>query len=521
MTRLVWFREDLRSDDNRALLAAIAAARAEQQPVHAIWCLVPAQWDAHGMGDNRRWFVIEAARELARTLASAGIPLHVVNARDFSGSVAAVMQCALRIGAVAVHLNDEYPLNEQRRDAAFADACAAAGIGCIRHHDSVLVPPAAISTQNGTPYSVFTPWRQAWYRQLAEDRNLEPRAFVAPALRVGDAEIAAVCAAGERVLDIPQAHLAVPDSVQASWKPGEADALRRLETFTADLVRDYKDQRDLPAVPGTSTLSPYFAAGCLSPRRALAAARAANRGDFAEGNAGVVTWVSELAWRDFYKQVIFHHPHVSKGSAFRRDTDRIHWRRDEGDFAAWCAGETGVPLVDAAMRQLVATGWMHNRLRMVTAMYLTKDLFIDWRLGEQFFAKHLVDWDFAANNGGWQWSASTGTDAAPYFRLFNPVRQGERYDPQGTFVRHWLPLLRDVPDKFVHCPWQFAAAGDLFARAHFPPPLIEHNKAKDRVMNAFRKISTVADEDVRPSIRTPGSRQPAAMFQKGVRARGR
>lgn len=490
MTQLAWFREDLRVDDQRALLAAVAAADAAGEAVHAIWCATPAQWDAHGMGDNRRWFVIEAVRRLALSLADAGIPLHVVDATDFRGSVTAVVQRAHAIGASAIHLNDEYPLNEQRRDAELATLCEAEGIGLYRHHDGVIVPPSAVLTMTGTPYTVFTPYRQAWYRHVAADGSLVPREFRAPRVRVGAAELEAVLIASARTLDRLAGALSVPETVRSAWTPGEAEARRRLDLFVDESVQTYKEQRDLPAMPGTSTLSPYLAAGCLSPRRALAAARGANRGDFAEGSPGVVTWVSELAWRDFYRQVVFHHPHVSKGFAFRRDTDRVPWRRDEAQFAAWCAGETGVPIVDAAMRQLAATGWMHNRLRMVAAMYLSKDLLIDWRLGERFFARHLVDWDFAANNGGWQWSASTGTDAAPYFRLFNPVRQGERFDAGGSFVRHWLPALRDVPDRFVHAPWLYAGSTGLFGDGpSFPPPLTDHARAKARVMAAFRSLA--------------------------------
>ncbi len=494
MTQLVWFREDLRTDDQRALVAAVAVADAAGEAVHAVWCATPAQWDAHGMGDNRRGFLLDNVLQLQAALAEAGIVLHVVDAGDFAGSVRAVLDIARANGAGAVHYNEEYPLNEQRRDASFDAACAAAGIVGCRHHDGMLVPPRAVLTKAGTPYTVFTPYRQAWYRELAADGGIAPMAFRAPRQRADAAALAAAGARAQQVIAELRARLQVPESVRAAWPAGEHEAQRRLAGFADEALRDYKARRDLPAEPGTSVLSPYLAAGVLSPRRALAVARAANRGDFAEGNAGVVTWISELAWRDFYRQVVFHHPHVSMGRAFRRETDRVAWRRDQRDFDAWCRGETGIPLVDAAMRQLVATGWMHNRLRMVTAMYLSKDLLIDWRLGEAFFARHLVDWDFAANNGGWQWSASTGTDAAPYFRLFNPVRQGERFDPDGAFVRRWLPALAAVPERWVHAPWLAAEKhADLFAGGpSFAPPLIDHERAKARVLAAFRAAASTA-----------------------------
>lgn len=490
---LAWFREDLRVDDQRALLAAVADATAQGTTVHAVWCAVPQQWDAHDMGDNRRWFVLESVRELAQTLATAGIPLTVLDAGDFAGSTVGVARHAQAVGASALYFNDEYPLNELHRDQTMMALCAQAGIAVHRFHDGVLVPPAAFVNKSGTPYTVFTPYRQSWYRYLAGDPAIHPKAFVATAPRADDALLQRELQATLHTLDGLQRALAVLQSVRAGWPPGEREARRRLKNFVGGVIQGYRDARDIPAEPGTSVLSPYLAAGCLSPRRALAVARAANHGDFAEGNAGVVTWVSELAWRDFYRQVMFHFPQVARGQAFRRGTDAIAWRRHEGDFAAWCEGRTGYPLVDAAMRQLVHTGWMHNRLRMVTAMFLSKDLLIDWRLGERFFARHLVDWDFAANNGGWQWSASTGTDAAPYFRLFSPVRQGERFDPEGRFVRHWLPELRQLPDRHVHAPWLAGAAGqkkrgavDLFAAPAFPEPIIDHERAKARVLATFR-----------------------------------
>ncbi|MFZ5723154.1 MAG: cryptochrome/photolyase family protein [Pseudomonadota bacterium] len=495
---LVWFREDLRVDDQRALLAAVDDADARGVPVHAVWCAVPQQWDAHGMGDNRRWFVLAAVRELAQRLAAAGIPLAVLDAGDFSGSTVAVARHAQAIGAAALYFNDEYPLNEVRRDAAMTALCAPAGIQVCRFHDGVLVPPDAVFSQSGTPYTVFTPYRQAWYRQLAADPLLAPRAFRAPAVPVAEPQRQAELAATLHTIDGLQSALSVPATVRAAWEPGEREAQRRLKRFTGGSIQRYRDARDLPAEPGTSTLSPYLAAGCLSPRRALAAARGVNHGDVADGNAGIVTWISELAWRDFYRQVMFHFPHVAKGRAFRRGTDAVPWRCPPDEIAAWQEGRTGYPLVDAAMRQLVATGWMHNRLRMVTAMFLSKDLLVDWRIGERFFAQHLVDWDFAANNGGWQWSASTGTDAAPYFRLFNPVRQGERFDPEGRFVRHWLPELRQVPDRCVHAPWLAGrggrrAAADLFTAPAFPEPIIDHAHAKARVLAAFRAAAAAGD----------------------------
>ena len=237
----------------------------------------------------------------------------------------------------------------------------------------------------------------------------------------------------------------------------------------------------MPAVDGTSTLSPYLAAGVLSPRQCLRAAVEANRGRAGSGKMGVTTWISELIWREFYRHIVIGFPRVGMNRPFRLETDRLPWRYDEGQFQAWCAGRTGVPIVDAGMRQLAETGWMHNRVRMITAMFLAKDLFIDWRWGERHFMRHLVDGDFASNNGGWQWSASTGTDAAPYFRIFNPFRQSRRFDPKGDYLRRFVPELASVSAGEIHEPHR-----NVSLRTDYPTPIVDHANARKQAIEAFR-----------------------------------
>ena len=247
----------------------------------------------------------------------------------------------------------------------------------------------------------------------------------------------------------------------------------------------YGNARDFPALNGTSALSPYLACGAISPRQCLAAATAADGQRLQAGRAGPTAWITELIWREFYRHVLVGFPRVCRNRAFKVQTDRIRWRRDEDDFGSWCAGRTGVPIVDAAMRQLLETGWMHNRLRMVVAMYLTKDLFIDWRQGERFFMTHLVDGDFASNNGGWQWAASTGTDAAPYFRIFNPISQSRRFDPDGTFIHRYCPELADLGGRAIHDP--AALPPPARGAIDYPDPIVDHTRARARVMAAFRE----------------------------------
>ena len=269
----------------------------------------------------------------------------------------------------------------------------------------------------------------------------------------------------------------------SAWPIGEDAARARLETFLSDRIRRYDADRDEPALAGTSALSPYLSLGVLSVRRCLEGALAANEGRLEGGEAGVETWISELVWREFYRHVVAAFPHVSRGHAFRREYDDFPWRDDAEALDAWETGRTGYPLVDAAMRQLVATGWMHNRLRMVTAMFLSKNLLLDWHAGERFFMRHLLDGDFAANNGGWQWSASTGTDAAPYFRVFSPVSQSERFDARGEFIRRWVPELADVPVKALHDP---ARRGSV---PGYPDPIVDAKKSRARAIDSFRSFA--------------------------------
>jgi deoxyribodipyrimidine photo-lyase len=280
------------------------------------------------------------------------------------------------------------------------------------------------------------------------------------------------------------------------FAPGEVEAQRRLADFAfrdkgpdGPPISRYAEHRNRLDLAGTSTLSPYLRLGMLSARQATNAADRAYRDDYGgAGSEGAMAWLNELIWREFYLSILFHFPHVAKGS-FRRQYDRIRWRNDPEQFAAWCAGRTGYPVVDAAMRQLQETGWMHNRARMIVASFLVKDLLIDWRWGERWFMQHLVDGDPASNNGGWQWSAGVGTDAAPYFRIFNPVLQGKKFDPQGNYVRRWLPALARVPDYLLHEPWRMSREEQREAgcaiEVDYPAPIVDRAEVKEAVRAAY------------------------------------
>ncbi len=454
---LVWFRNDLRVDDNPAL----AAAR-ERGEVVAVFIPATSQWRSHGMAGNRLAFLLRNLTALAERLAALNVPLLIGRDAPFAEHASQLIDWASEFGTDRVFSNDEYALDERRRDATVSRALRAAGIAFVRASGAVILPPGTIVTAAGAPYTVFAPFKRRWLAAFDIGAVGVPRA--------------------QRASDI--ASSALPDQfdgVDAGrlaelWPGGERAAQARLARFVADSIDSYHEDRNRPDRDGTSRLSPYLAVGAISPRRCLEAAFAAG-----SDHPGVTAWRDELIWREFYQHVAAAFDDLGRGAAFRPANDRVAWRDDPNAYARWCEGRTGYPLVDAAMRQLNACGWMHNRLRMLVAMFLTKHLLIDWRDGERHFMDLLVDGDFAANNGGWQWSASTGTDAAPYFRIFNPLTQARKFDSDGTFVRRWVPELARLRGAAIFEPWKSGAAAD------YPTPIVEHAFARQRALAAFKR----------------------------------
>ncbi|MCW4149803.1 deoxyribodipyrimidine photo-lyase [Halomonas sp. 18H] len=465
---LIWFRSDLRVHDNTALAQA-----AREGPVVAVFLRTPGQWRQHGHGDNKLDFWHRGVLALRETLQGLNIPLLHRDLEDDTEVPQTLLDIAREVGAKRLHFNREYPWNEARRDARVTRAFDEAGLTAIGHHDAVAYAPGELLTGGGDYYKVFTPFAKAWHRQLSGER-----------LTLRDAP--APQQAFPVATDPPPEAPAWQDAPAAAeeWPAGEEAAGDRLERFLRFRGRHYVEQRDFPAVKGTSTLSPYLALGMISYRQCMQAVLAENDGRLAEGDAGLVAWVNELIWREFYQHVAVGFPEVCRHHAFQPHTEALPWRSDDESLKAWQEGRTGYPLVDAAMRQLRHTGWMHNRLRMVTAMFLAKHLLIDWRRGEAFFMQHLVDGEFAANNGGWQWAASTGTDAVPYFRIFNPTTQSRRFDPDGRFIAQWVPELAALPAQARHEPsaQQRKAAG-------YPAQLVEHRAARARALDAFKNLS--------------------------------
>ena len=348
-----------------------------------------------------------------------------------------------------------------------------------RFHDRVIVPPREISTKEGKFYSVFTPYRKVW-DGLADDNLVESP--TPKKQKPIDVEASSV--------PTKVSGYKFSSSIDELWPPGEKEAQRRLKDYSKR-IDDYSSGRDLPAIDGTSQLSPYLAAGAISPRQCAALAIKANSkeiGDLKEpNNPGARVWLSELTWRDFYTHVLVGFPRVSMHRPFKEKTEGIKWRDDEKDFEAWKNGQTGYPIVDAGMRQLKETGWMHNRLRMVTAMFLTKHLLIDWRMGERHFMENLIDGDLAANNGGWQWSASTGTDSVPYFRIFSPFSQSKRFDTKGEFIYRMCPELAEVPAKALHDEKKLREAVQEFD-SEYCDYIVDYSKGRARALAAFKKL---------------------------------
>ncbi|OLO04140.1 deoxyribodipyrimidine photo-lyase [Salinicola socius] len=474
--QLVWFRNDLRTLDHSALSAAAAKG-----PVVGIHLACRRQWRSHDHGANKISFLHRGVVALQKELAALDIPLLYADIHDFAAAPKALLDAARRCDAEALHFNREYPLDERVRDEKVADAFEQAGISSFSYADHIAFEPGELLTGQDEYYKVFTPFAKAWHQRIDADQL---------ALRDTPRRQTRLDIASDPIPELPEPDRSDIVSTSSSrvedepWPAGQEAAADRLSHFLKQRARRYDNDRDFPAVAGTSELSAYLSAGMISYRQCLQAVMANNGGHLADGDAGLASWTNELVWREFYQHIAVGFPRVCRRRPFKLETEKLNWRYSDKDFEAWCEGRTGYPLVDAAMRQLVATGWMHNRLRMVTAMFLSKHLLLDWRRGESFFMQQLVDGDFASNNGGWQWAASTGTDAAPYFRIFNPTTQSQRFDPDARFIARWLPELADLPAKHRHQP-----SPEQRHQTGYPAPIVDHRRARERALEAFKNLS--------------------------------
>lgn len=434
--RLVWFRRDLRIEDNPALTHACKQAT---EGVIALFLITPGEWKQHHVSACQVEFIRQRLLSLREDLAKLNIPLLVESTSNSLKTLSAVIK---KNNVSAVYCNREHEVDEQARDTAFLAQAKKLNVDTHFFDDQLLLPFSIRNKQN-KPYQVFTPFKKNALQLLNEDSS-----FLKHHKKPNK----------QKPLSLKPSN--IPDHVKGftnklkanNWKPDEKAAHQQLRRFIKNPIFDYKKERDFPALDTTSKLSVYLATGILSVKQCFTAALEANQDELFSGNSGALTWMSELIWREFYRHILIDFPHVCKNQPFHAFGQKIRWLNNEKHFDAWCKGETGIPIIDAAMQQLLQTGWMHNRCRMIAAMFLTKNCLIDWRWGERFFMEHLIDGDFSSNNGGWQWCASTGNDAAPYFRIFNPIAQGERFDPDRVFIEKYLsknPVEKPMVDLKV------------------------------------------------------------------------
>ena len=475
-TALHWFRRDLRITDNTALWQAYT----EGDRLVAAFCWDEAILKSPDVGPARVHFLLRSLEALSRNLESLGHRLIVRHGPPEQ----VIPGLAHEVGADAVFVNRDYEPYSVARDRRVAEALAGRGIVLRSHKDSVIHEEREVLTRTGTVFSVFTPYSRAW--------KARPVSWPVPRLGPPKAPPPVVPSlplpADARELGHPLA--------QEVFPAGERAGLEALDRFLEARVFDYDHGRNVLSLePGTSQLSPHLRFGTLGIRTVLERLQSARaKAPTAAGQKSCDTWLSELIWREFYLQILANRPRVATG-AFRPEYDRIQWEGTDAQFEAWCAGQTGYPIVDAAMRCLAATGWMHNRLRMIVAMFLTKDLLVSWQRGERHFMRTLVDGDLAANNGGWQWSAGCGTDAAPYFRIFNPVTQAEKCDPDGSFVRRWVPELRDAPSDCVHAPWNRPL---FLTKSRYASPIVQHDIQRGRCLAMYQAVKGASTEPRTP-----------------------
>lgn len=468
---LVWFRRDLRVADNPALAAAIAAGR----PVAAVYILDENRRFAPGAA--QRWFLHHALSSLGESLAGLGVPLLIRKGAEAEVLTAAIAETS----SAGVYWNRRYAADEIAADAGVKDLLKRRGLEARSFNGSLLRDPWEIVTKSGGPYRVFTPfWNALRAVGPARSEIASPgRATASPGRRAQ--------ADDPGVLNLLPARPNWAFEFSDWWTPGEDGARRALERFLDGPASVYETERNRPDLCGTSRLSPHLALGTISPLRiwnAVGAATASGRAPEAQG----AKFLSEIAWREFAYHLLFHNPDIAD-APIRKEFAGFPWRDDPAGFAAWTKGETGVPIVDAGMRQLWRTGWMHNRVRMIAASFLVKNLLIDWRKGERWFRDTLVDADPANNPAGWQWVAGCGADAAPYFRIFNPATQGEKFDPDGDYVRRFAPEYAALPNDLIHAPWK---APQSARTRQYPEPIVDLGQSRNRALAAYKQIKAGA-----------------------------
>jgi len=465
---VIWFRKDLRIYDNPALVNALKNGECK-----AVYISTPLQWQQHDMAPIQADFIERHLNLLSTQLAEIGIELEHIESTNYNQQITQLISYCEVNNIANIYANNEVEINEKNRDKELSQAIQNKSITFHLTEADVIVKKGDVLNGDGTMYKVFTPFKNAWVKQLIKQSltlSYLPKDINPSTVQVHKSQSSDISPSNTPII------LNTPKISSQRWPLVTEVIDQVIPSFMQNKHDEYKAYRDFPALKGTSGLSPYLAIGAISAKTLLAQVLHKYPHILDNPKAEIFCWVNELAWRDFYKHLLFHFPRLCKHENFQQKYDHLTWRNTHEHYKAWCESKTGYPLVDAAMKQLVQTGWMHNRLRMVVASFLTKHLLVDWRLGEKFFMEHLIDGDYSANNGGWQWAASTGCDAQPYFRIFNPITQSERFDPDGSFIKKYIKALSNVPAKQIHFPHKYLAS--IGESACYPEPIVDHKTAR-------------------------------------------
>ena len=466
MKALVWLRNDLRMDDNPALREACKLS----EEVHAIYIYSQNQNKEHNEANCKIDFFIENLKDLSKSLSKVNIPLTIIDSDGFNDNPEIIKKYIELNSIEKIFWNNQFGEDEINRDESVKDLLQNSNIEIKTFDEQVVFEPGSILTGEGKPYSVFTPFKRKWIENFTLDKlDIEFKYTEKKSTKIKSN-------INDFNFNFQKTH-----SVDMSlWPIGENEAQMRLQSYLDKNIFKYAQDRNDPIIDGTSRLSAYLASGIISPKRCILEALKLNNFELDSGEKGIVKWIDEIIWREFYKNIMFSFPKVSRGQPFQEYTKKIKWRFNEEELNTWKLGNTGFPIIDAAMKQLTKEGWMHNRLRMVVAMFFTKNMLHDWRLGEEFFMQNLIDGDFSSNNGGWQWSSSTGTDAAPYFRIFNPLTQSKNFDSNGLFIKKYINELKDLDKKDIHDP-------DESIRNHrnYPSQMLDLKQSRLRAIDAF------------------------------------
>lgn len=490
MLNIYWFRKDLRLNDNRGLSEFVKAVKEPVNDSKFLVLYILNDRKPGYYGEKRLSFLYESLNDLKENLSEYGIHLHLAH-----GKSKYVFQSFVKsYGNIRVFANKQVEPYCISRDN---EVNKITGGNLLLFDDTTIFQPGEVIKDNGKPYTVFTPFKNKAMTLLNDSHTDECRTDFrgidsANELRTEDYCFDKSFGKHGILKSRTGGDVSLIQNQDSLISGGRKEGLRLLENFLKNGLLSYKSRRDYPWEKGTSLLSAHLHFGTVGIREAIRPALKKMITADEDAKIEITTWINELLWREFYYNITYHFPHIIEFS-FRKEFDKLQWNDNDDDFRRWCEGKTGYPIVDAAMRQLNETGLMHNRLRMVTAMFLTKDLFIDWRKGEKYFAERLIDLDLSSNNGGWQWSASTGCDAQPYFRIFNPVLQSKKFDAEGIFIKSYVPELKNLPVKFIHSPWEMDVKEQKLYNVtlgnDYPLPVVEHGEVRDRVIREFKKIS--------------------------------